>query len=115
MVDRDELGMTEDESDSWFTSLVDTEKEIQNIVNLDPARRKLKWKDGSELSFDESVERINARHSSHSRDLIHTHLRGWLEQGELPEGLSNDELEKLDSLVSKWAEEIPRQVKAHID
>ncbi len=115
MVDRDEFDMAEDESDSWYASLVDTEKEIQSIVNLDPARRKLKWADGSELSFNESVERIHTRHPSHSKNLVHQHLRGWLEQGELPEGLSEEELEKLDSLVSGWAEEIPSRLRALID
>ncbi len=101
MVDRDVFGMTDQESDSWFTSLVATEKEIQSIVVPDPARRKLIWKDGSELSFNESVERIHARHSSHSKDLVHEHLGGWLEQGELLEGLSEDKLERLDSFVSQ--------------
>jgi len=107
MVERDVLGMSEEESDSWFSSSVAVEEEVGSIVNLDPARRTLIWNDGSELSFDESVERIHARHASHSQDLIHGHLRGWLEQGELPEGLPEEELERLDSLVSEWAEQIP--------
>jgi len=115
MVDRDVLGMTADESDGYFTSLVAAEKEIQSIVNLDPARRKLIWADGSELSFDESVERIHTRHPSHAKDLIHAHLHGWLEQGELPEGLSDEEEERLDSLVSEWAEVIPTRLKMPID
>ena len=46
---------------------------------------------------------------------MHQQLRGWLEQGELPEGLSDEELEKLDSLVSEWAEEIPSRLRAPID
>ena len=58
-------------------------------------------KDGSELSFVESVERIPVRHSSHAKDLVHEHLGGWLEQGELLEGLSEDKLERLDSFVSQ--------------
>lgn len=115
MIDRDEFDMEEEESDGWYASLIDTEKEIQSIVNLDPTRRKLKWTDGSELSFDESVERIHTRHPSHSKNLIHQQLRGWLEQGELPEGLSEEELEKLDSLVSEWAEEIPSRLRAPIN
>jgi hypothetical protein len=115
MVDRDEFGMTEEESDRWFESSVAVDKEIRSIANLDPERRKLIWKDGSELSFDESVERIHARHPSHSEDLIHAHLCGWLEQGDLPEGLSNDEMERLDSLVSEWAEQIPSRIKMPTD
>ncbi len=115
MIDCDEFDMEDEESESWYASLIDTEKEIQSIVNLDPVRRNLKWVDGSELSFDESVERICIRHPAHSKNLIHQQLRGWLEQGELPEGLSEEELEKLDSLVSEWAEEIPSRLRASID
>lgn len=40
------------------------------LVNLDPVRRKQILKDGSELSFVESVERIPVRHSSHSKYLV---------------------------------------------
>ena len=106
MVDRDVFGMSEEESDSWFSASVAVDEETSKIMNLDPAKRTLIWEDGSELNFDESVERIHARHESNSQDLIHAQLRGWLEQGELPEGLSEDELERLDSLVSEWAERI---------
>ena len=115
MVDRDVFGMNEEESESWFSSLVAVEEEVGGIVNLDPAKRKLIWEDGNELSFDESVQRIHARHASHSQDLIHEHLRGWLEQGELPEGLSEQELERLDSLVSEWAEQIPARDKSPVN
>ncbi len=115
MTDRDVFEMRDEESGSWYDSLVDTEKELKSIVNLDPANRRLIWADGSELNFDESVARIRARHPSHSTDLVHRHLRNWLEQGELPEGLSEEELERLDSLVSTWAEEIPGRLKTPID
>ncbi len=99
--------MTEDESDDWYRSLVAAEKEIENIVNLDPVSRTLVWADGKSLSFNESVGRIHSRHLAHSRDQLHIHLRSWLEMGDLPDGLSEQELEKLDELVSAWAEEIP--------
>lgn len=115
MVDQDEFGMTEDESDDWYGSLVAAEKEIENIVNLDPLSRTLTWADGKALSFDESVGRIHSRHSAHSKDQLHIHLRSWLEMGDLPDGLSEDELERLDSLVSAWAEEIPHRLTASAD
>lgn len=86
MVERDVFGMTEEESDKWFESSVTVDKEIRSIVNLHPEKRKLTWKDGSELSFDESVQRIRARHPTHSEELIHAHLCGWLEQADLPAG-----------------------------
>lgn len=115
MVDQDAFGMSEDESDSWYGSLVAAEKEIENIVNLDPVNRTLVWSDGKSLSFGESVERIHSRHSSHSRDQLHTHLRSWLEMGDLPDGLSEDEVGKLDELASVWAEEIPHGLTASTD
>lgn len=115
MADQDVFDMSEDESDSWYGSLNAAEKEIENIVNLDPVSRTLIWADGKSLSFDESVERIYSRHSSHSRDQLHTHLRSWLEMGDLPDGLSEDEVGKLDELVSAWAEQIPRGITASTD
>lgn len=115
MVERDVFGMSEEESDSWFRSSAAVDEEISRIVNLDPEKRTLIWKDGSELSFNESVDRIQARHASQPKHLIHAHLRGWLEQGELPEGLSQEELERLDSLVFDWAEQIPTHIKMPVD
>lgn len=115
MVGQDVFGMTEKESDDWYSSLVAAEKEIENIVNLDPVSRTLIWADGKSLSFNESVGRIHSRHSSQSRDQLHTHLRNWLEMGDLPDGLTEEELERLDSLVSAWAEEIPDGLTASAD
>ena len=115
MADRDVFRMTEDESDDWYSSLVAAEKEIENIVNLDPVSRTLIWSDDKALSFNESVKRIHSRHSTFSRDQLHTHLRSWLEMGDLPDGLSEDEVERLDELVSAWAEDIPHQLTASND
>lgn len=115
MGDRDVFGMNDEQSNSWYSSLEDVENEVESIVNLDPKKRKLIWSDGSKLSFDESVERIQVRHPSHSQDLIHTHLQGWLEQGELPSGLSDEQLEQLDTLVSEWAEQIPTRLTRPMD
>jgi hypothetical protein len=34
--------------------------------------------------------------------LIQSHLVGWLEQGELPGDLSDEEMENLDSRMEPW-------------
>lgn len=107
MIERDVLGMTEEESDEYFAGVTDMDQAIEKIVDLDPDARSLTWADGSKLNFDDSVDRIHAQYPGHSKQMIHEHLRSWLEQGELPDGLSDDELERLDLLVSQWADEIP--------
>ncbi len=107
MIERDVLGMTEEESDEYFAGVTDMDQAIENIVDLDPVARSLTWADGRKLNFEDSVERIHAEFLTYPKQMIHEHLRNWLEQGELPEGLSEDELERLDLLVSQWADEIP--------
>ena len=48
-------------------------------VDVDARQRKIVWTDGKRLSIEESAERLHAEHPGMPRDLIETHVFGWLE------------------------------------
>ena len=102
-------------SEQWVESFADGVYEdardavldsIEQIERLDPDNRKLVWSGGSPLSFDDSVQRICAAYPALPAVLIRSHLFGWLEQGELPGDLSEEELEELDSLMEPWIDDL---------
>lgn len=102
-------------SEQWIASFADGLYEdardavldsIEQIEKLDPRNRRLVWSGGTALSFDESVERISTAHPTLPMVLIRSHLFGWLEQGELPGDLSDEEMEELDSLMEPWIDDL---------
>jgi hypothetical protein len=48
-------------------------------AGVDARRRKIVWADGKRLSIEQSAERIHGGHPGVPRDLIETHVLGWLE------------------------------------
>lgn len=92
-------GVYEDARDAVLDS-------IEQIERLDPGNRKLVWTGGDSLSFDDSVKRICSTYPTLPPALIRSHLFGWLEQGELPGDLSDDEMEQLDSLMEPWIDDL---------
>jgi len=102
-------------SEQWIASFADGLYEdarnavldsIEQIEKLDPGNRRLVWSGGTALSFDKSVERISTAHPTLPMVLIRSHLFGWLEQGELPGDLSDEEMEELDSLMEPWIDDL---------
>ena len=79
---------------------------VEQIERLDPGNRKLVWSGGDALSFDDSVVRICSAYPTLPAALIGSHLFGWLEQGELPGDLSDEEMEKLDALMEPWIDNL---------
>ena len=92
-------GLYEDARDAVLDS-------IEQVERLDPDNRQLVWSGGIPLSFDESVEKISTAHPTLPMVLIRSHLFGWLEQGELPGNLSDEEMEQLDSLMEPWIDDL---------
>ena len=99
-------------SEEWVESFPDglydyareiTLQSVEHVQRLDPIKRKLIWDNGKPLSFDESVQRIGVSHPELPVELIHSHLVGWLEMGELPGDLPQD---KMDEMVTAWADEL---------
>lgn len=79
---------------------------VERVEELDPRNRQLVWSDGERLSFDDSVKRICAAYPTLPAQLIRSHLFGWLEQGDLPGDLSEEESDELDALMEPWIDEL---------
>jgi len=80
-------------------------------ADVDVRQRKIVWTDGKRLSIEESVDRLHADHPDIPRDLIETHVMGWLENC-APESYSVQRLEELDRLVEPWLEDYERKQRA---
>jgi hypothetical protein len=80
-------------------------------AGVDARQRKIVWADGKRLSIAQSVERIHAGRPDAARDLIETHLLGWLESC-VPESCSERQLEELDRLIEPWLDDYERASRA---
>ena len=80
-------------------------------ASVDPRQRKIVWADGKRLSIRQSAARIHAGHPGVARDLIETHVVGWLESC-APESCSDRQLEELDRLIEPWLEDYERRSRA---
>ena len=49
-------------------------------ADVDARQRKIVWDDGRRLSIEQSAERIHAERPDVPRELIETHVVGWLER-----------------------------------
>jgi hypothetical protein len=80
-------------------------------AGVDAGQRKIVWADGRRLSIEQSAERIHAEHPDVSRDLIETHVVGWLESC-APATYSESQLEELDHLIEPWLDDYERTSRA---
>jgi hypothetical protein len=76
-------------------------------AGVDARQRKIVWADGKRLSIEQSAERIHAGHPGVPRDLIETHVLGWLESC-APASYSERQLEELDRLIEPWLDDYER-------
>jgi len=81
-------------------------------VDVDARQRKIVWADGKRLSIEQSAERIHAGHAGVPRDLIETHVLGWLESC-APASYSERQLEELDRLIEPWLDDYERTSRAN--
>jgi len=80
-------------------------------AGVDARQRKIVWADGERLSIEQSAERIHAEHPGVPRDLIETHVLGWLESC-APESYSERQIEELDRLIEPWLDDYERTSRA---
>src|SRR5215472_3629273 len=72
-------------------------------VEVDAKRRMIVWLDGKRLSIAKSAQRLHAEHPDMPRDLIETHVFGWLEN-RAPESYTDEQMEEFDGLMQPWLE-----------
>jgi hypothetical protein len=80
-------------------------------AGVDARQRKIVWADGERLSIGQSAARIHAGHPDMPRELIETHVVGWLESC-VPEPYSERQLEDLDRLIEPWLDDYERASRA---
>ena len=80
-------------------------------AGIDARQRKIVWADGERLSIGQSAARIHAGHPGMPRELIETHVVGWLGSC-VPEAYSERQLEELDRLIEPWLDEYERRSPA---
>ena len=76
-------------------------------VDVDARQRKIVRTDGKRLSIEEAAERLHAEHPDMPRDLIETHVFGWLENC-APESYTDEQMEEFDQLMEPWLEDYER-------
>jgi len=76
-------------------------------AGVDARQRKIIWRDGKRLSIEQSAGRIHAEHPGVPRELIETHVLGWLESC-APESCSERQIEELDRLIEPWLDDYER-------
>ena len=74
-------------------------------AGVDPGQRKIVWADGTRLSIEQSVARIDAGHPGVACELVETHVLGWLESC-APATCSERQLEELDRLIEPWLDDL---------
>jgi len=80
-------------------------------AGVDARQRKIVWADGKRLSIGQSAQRIHAGHPAVARELIETHVVGWLESC-VPASCSEHQLEELDRLIEPWLDDYERRSRA---
>jgi len=80
-------------------------------AGVDAGQRTIVRGDGTRLSIEQSVTRIHAGHPGVARELIETHVLGWLESC-VPDSCAERELEELDRLIEPWLDDYKRKSRA---
>lgn len=85
---------------------------LLETAHVDANKQKIIWEDGKRLSIAQSVQRIHADHPDFPPELIEVHLIGWLQMEYAPPDYSEKQLDELDRLTEKWADDHQRQAEA---
>jgi hypothetical protein len=89
----------------------DTLEVLLKDVGLDAKERKFLWPDAGRLDLDQSVRRISQQYQDFPKDKIKEFLIDWIQQGYVPEGYSETQMNKLERLTEKWAKDLTKEEK----
>ena len=96
------------EGELWF-EISDTLEVLLKDVGLDAKERKFLWPDAGRLDLDQSVRRISRQYQDFPRDKIKEFLIDWIQQGYVPEGYSESQMNKLERLTERWAKDLAKE------
>jgi hypothetical protein len=87
----------------------DTLEVLLNDVGPDAGERKFLWPDGGRLDLDQSVRRISQQYPDFPQDKIKEFLIDWIQEGYVPEGYSESQMNKLERLTERWAKDLAKE------
>jgi hypothetical protein len=108
----DSVGWSDSPEDELSDQVMDAVWAVLEHASINARKRKIIWADGQKFSINQSVNRIYADHQSFPRELIETHLLGWLEQVIVSPFSSADQFGELNRLTGKWIEAHEKQAEA---
>jgi len=104
----DEMAQWWDSSEGslWLDMLCELEERLMQDVGLDAVQRKFLWPQAGPLDLDQSARRINQEYPNFPQDSIKEFLIYWIQQGYQPEGYSDSQMDELERLTERWAEDV---------
>jgi hypothetical protein len=78
---------------------------LMSEVKLDERKRKFVFPNGKRLSFSNAAIYIRGQHPNHALEDVKDFLLSWIDSY-APEGMTQEQLATLDSLLEEWADEI---------
>jgi hypothetical protein len=93
------------EGELWF-EMSDALEGLLNDVALDARERKFLWPDASRLDLQQSARRINQQYPDFPEQTIKEFLIHWIQALYEPEGYSESQMDELDKLTARWAEDV---------
>ncbi len=95
------------ELDEFFLNISESEQALFDVLDalkrasVDARERRIVWPDGSRLSIEDTARKIRSE-SGGPLDIVQSHVVGWLEIFNEPEGLDEDQMEEFEQLIELW-------------
>jgi hypothetical protein len=96
------------EGELW-TDMSDTLEVLLKDVGLDAGRRRFLWPDAKRLNLKQSAQHIHRQYPNFPEDKIEEFLIHWIQEVYVPEGYSESQMDELERLTEKWAEDHSRR------
>jgi hypothetical protein len=96
------------EGELW-TDMSDTLEVLLKDVGLDAGRRRFLWPDTKRLNLKQSARHIHQLYPNFPEDKIEEFLIHWIQELYVPEGYSESQMDELERLTEKWAEDHSRR------
>jgi hypothetical protein len=106
----EDLDESDDSREAFSEQVLEEVWQRLQDVHLDARRRQFLWPDKNALTFNESAQLLQQQFPSFPRELIETHMIGWIEMEYVPQGYSEEQLDEFERLIEKWVDELEDQL-----